>query len=242
MKLHRNDSISHSLPLKTQPYQMEEPRPTSTWPMTDALGATNASLSTTGTLSNTFISVRCRDTEQSNHKQSQLPNSRSPKFDSMNEIKRIEIECSNWGHTLLLEVVTSLEARAEAIDGLAGFADPESDGVDCSSDGPHLRRSELEVSGECELRGESRFLSLSWGCESKALSFFEEERELWAFDKMETRSFGKKGGCAGLTPSPTIQTTTGAGRFGYSLVYQIKRRVVSFVISESIPICFNFRK
>lgn len=98
-----------------------------------------------------------------NHK---LPNSRSPKFDSKNKIQRIEIECSNWGHTLLLEVVISLEARAEAIDGLAGLADPESDGVDCSSEGPHLRRSELEVSDECEIRGKSRVLSLSWGCES----------------------------------------------------------------------------
>lgn len=40
--------------------------------------------------------------------------------------------------TLLLEVVAALETAAEAIDGLAGLTDPESDGVDCFSQGPHL--------------------------------------------------------------------------------------------------------
>lgn len=40
--------------------------------------------------------------------------------------------------TLLLEVVVALEAAAEAINGLAGLANPESDGVYRSSQGPHL--------------------------------------------------------------------------------------------------------
>lgn len=39
---------------------------------------------------------------------------------------------------LFLEVVIALEAAAETIDGLAGLADPESNGVDCSSQRPHL--------------------------------------------------------------------------------------------------------
>lgn len=52
-----------NIPLNTHPYQIEDPRPTWTSPMMEALGATNASLSTLGTLSNIFISVRCLDTE-----------------------------------------------------------------------------------------------------------------------------------------------------------------------------------
>lgn len=40
--------------------------------------------------------------------------------------------------TLFLENVASLEAGAEAIEGLAGFPDPESNGVESSSNSPHL--------------------------------------------------------------------------------------------------------
>lgn len=42
-------------------------------------------------------------------------------------------------HTLFLEAVISLEAAAEAIEGLAGFPDPESDGVDCFPKTSHLQ-------------------------------------------------------------------------------------------------------
>lgn len=42
---------------------MDDPLPTRTSPMTEAPGATNASLSTTGALSNMFIRVRCLDTK-----------------------------------------------------------------------------------------------------------------------------------------------------------------------------------
>ena len=42
---------------------MDDPFPTWTSPITEALGATNASLSTTGALSNMFIRVRCLDTK-----------------------------------------------------------------------------------------------------------------------------------------------------------------------------------
>lgn len=42
-----------SLPLKTYPYQIKDPCPTYISPMIDALGATNASLSTTEALSTT---------------------------------------------------------------------------------------------------------------------------------------------------------------------------------------------
>ncbi|KAK1296242.1 hypothetical protein QJS10_CPB15g01969 [Acorus calamus] len=52
-----------ALPLKTHPYQIEDLPPTLTSPITDALGATNASLATLGTLSNKFMRVRCRETE-----------------------------------------------------------------------------------------------------------------------------------------------------------------------------------
>lgn len=40
--------------------------------------------------------------------------------------------------TLLLEVVVALEARAETINGLAGLANPESDGVYGFAQGPHI--------------------------------------------------------------------------------------------------------
>lgn len=40
--------------------------------------------------------------------------------------------------TLFLENVASLESGAEAIEGLAGFPDPESDGVESSSQSAHL--------------------------------------------------------------------------------------------------------
>ena len=50
--------LQSSVPLKTHPYQMEDRCPTLTSPMTDAVGATDtdASLATTGALSNKFIS------------------------------------------------------------------------------------------------------------------------------------------------------------------------------------------
>jgi hypothetical protein len=50
------------IPLKTHPYQIEDPCPTWTSPVRDALGATNASLWTWGPLSTMFISVRCLET------------------------------------------------------------------------------------------------------------------------------------------------------------------------------------
>ena len=40
---------------------------------------------------------------------------------------------------MFMEVVVALKAAAEAINGLARFPDPESYGVDCSSQCPHLR-------------------------------------------------------------------------------------------------------
>lgn len=40
--------------------------------------------------------------------------------------------------TLLLEVVVALEAGAEAIDGLSGLTNPESDSVDRFPQRPHL--------------------------------------------------------------------------------------------------------
>ena len=40
--------------------------------------------------------------------------------------------------TLFLEEVVALETGAEAIKGLAGLADPESDGVECSAQCSHL--------------------------------------------------------------------------------------------------------
>lgn len=39
--------------------------------------------------------------------------------------------------TLFLKEVVALETRAEAIDGLAGLADPKSDGVESSAQGSH---------------------------------------------------------------------------------------------------------
>lgn len=47
--------------------------------------------------------------------------------------------------TLFLEVVVALEARAETIDGLAGLADPESDGVESSAQRSHFS------SGVCKI-------------------------------------------------------------------------------------------
>lgn len=48
--------------------------------------------------------------------------------------------------TLFLEVVVALEAATEAINGLAGLADPESDGVNCLAQGPHLPLITISVS------------------------------------------------------------------------------------------------
>lgn len=63
-RVQKKTQILQILPLKTQPYQIDAALPTWTSPMIDALGATNASLSTTGALSNTFMSVRCLDTKK----------------------------------------------------------------------------------------------------------------------------------------------------------------------------------
>lgn len=52
--------------------------------------------------------------------------------------------------TLFLEKIVSLEAGAEAIEGLAGFPNPESDGVESSSQSAHPLLdffTELDVSG-----------------------------------------------------------------------------------------------
>lgn len=164
--------LTHWAP-QTPPYQPQE------------LYQTRSSASGAETLNKAIITI-------TNYKIQDLRNSIR-----RTEYRESKIECSNWGHTLLLEVVISLEARAEAIDGLAGLADPESDGVDCSSEGPHLRRSELEVSGECEIRGESRFLSLSWGCESKAWSFL---RTRASFEKWKPKVLGRKRTVLGSLP------------------------------------------
>lgn len=45
---------------------------------------------------------------------------------------------------MFLEVVIALEAAAEAIKGLAGFADPESDGVDCFPQCSHLLLAQVD--------------------------------------------------------------------------------------------------
>ena len=48
-----------------------------------------------------------------------------------------------------------MEAAAEAIEGLAGLADPEADGVDCSSQRPHrlpLITAYLPFKSNCNLK------------------------------------------------------------------------------------------
>ena len=50
------------LPLRTQPYQIEEPEPAFTSPITAALGATNVLGDMEGDLSKRFIRVRCLET------------------------------------------------------------------------------------------------------------------------------------------------------------------------------------
>jgi hypothetical protein len=51
------------LPLKMEPYQIDDPCPISTSPMTAALGATNTSRWILGSFSKMFMIVRCLDTE-----------------------------------------------------------------------------------------------------------------------------------------------------------------------------------
>lgn len=72
---------------------------------------------------------------------------------------------------LFLEVVVALEAGTEAVNGLAGLADPESNGVDCSAQGPHRRRRLEGLSMSVSLQGMvygtartgfSRGLSCGW--------------------------------------------------------------------------------
>lgn len=53
--------------------------------------------------------------------------------------------------TLFLEKVVSLEAGAEAIEGLAGFSDPESDGVESSSHSAHSLVDFFPELGVCGL-------------------------------------------------------------------------------------------
>lgn len=64
------------------------------------------------------------------------------------EMRKCNVEMGKWGksvgekwkgRTLFWEEVVALEARAEAIEGLAGLADPKSDGVESSAQGSHSR-------------------------------------------------------------------------------------------------------
>jgi hypothetical protein len=57
-----------------------------------------------------------------------------------------------------LEVVVALEAAAEAIKGLAGLADPESDGVDCFSQRSHLPSANERSDWELFLNGQLQIL------------------------------------------------------------------------------------
>lgn len=50
--------------------------------------------------------------------------------------------------TLFLKEVVALETRAEAIDGLAGLADPKSDGVENSAQGSHSAVASGSGSGD----------------------------------------------------------------------------------------------
>jgi hypothetical protein len=59
---------SRSLPLKIEPYQIEDPCPISTSPMTAALGATKTSPRILGSFSKMFMIVRCLETENSKQK------------------------------------------------------------------------------------------------------------------------------------------------------------------------------
>lgn len=63
--------------------------------------------------------------------------------------------------TLLLEVVVSLEATAQTINGLASLPNPKSNGVYCSSQGPHLSSfSTLSIQDLLSLRDELNFLGV----------------------------------------------------------------------------------
>lgn len=59
---------------------------------------------------------------------------------------------------MLLEVVVALEARAETINGLAGLANPESDGVYGFAQGPHI--SAFSVTERLNSLGFAAFIRL----------------------------------------------------------------------------------
>nr|GMC94930.1 hypothetical protein Iba_chr05cCG3690 [Ipomoea batatas] len=71
-----------------------------------------------------------------------IPNDRSTwgnKCFSMNSRSFVEqVHKSSMPRHWDLKIVVALEAAAEAIEGLTRFADPESDGVDCSAKRTHL--------------------------------------------------------------------------------------------------------
>ena len=56
-----------------------------------------------------------------------------------------------------MEVVVALEAAAEAVNGLAGLADPESDGVDCFSQRSHLPCADERSDWDLLLNGQCKF-------------------------------------------------------------------------------------
>jgi len=51
-----------------EPYQIDDPCPISTSPMTAALGATNTSLWILGSFSKMFMTVRCLETKKTSYK------------------------------------------------------------------------------------------------------------------------------------------------------------------------------
>lgn len=74
---------------------------------------------------------------------------------------------------MLLEVVVALEARAETINGLAGLANPESDGVYGFAQGPHIsafsvteRLNSLRFAAFIRLRFQAQLcVCVRWGRE-----------------------------------------------------------------------------
>jgi hypothetical protein len=68
---HVKNILSKGLPLNMDPYQIDDPCPISTSPMTAALGATNTSLWILGSFSKMFMIVRCLETENSIQKGNQ---------------------------------------------------------------------------------------------------------------------------------------------------------------------------
>jgi len=68
---HVQSILFKGLPLNMDPYQIDDPCPISTSPMTAALGATNTSLWILGSFSKMFMIVRCLETENSIQKGNQ---------------------------------------------------------------------------------------------------------------------------------------------------------------------------